>query len=136
VTTSKAHKTLVRRYLDAYNRGALDEIDELVTSDYVHRNNGAALTLAQFKRGAAWVRQGLPDFALEAADLIAEGDRVAARWIGRGTHGASMFGEPVTGKTVTVFGTTVYRFEGGRIAEDWEAMDEAELRRQVGSLTD
>jgi len=107
-----------------------------VTVEYVHRNNDAALTLGQFKQGAVWIRKALPDFVLEVADLIGEGDRVAARWIGRGTHVASMFGEPVTGETVTIYGTTIYRFEGGRIAEDWEAMDEADLRRQVGALTD
>ena len=133
---SGAAKAVLRRYIDAYNRAAYDEIDDLVTSDYVHRNNADALTLAQFKRGAAWIRAGLPDFALEIADLIAEGDRVAARWIGRGTHAASLFGEPVSGRTITLYGMTVYRFEAGRIAEDWEAMDEADLRRQVGVLSD
>ena len=128
-----ANKAILRRYLDAYNRAAYDELDAFVTPGYLHHSGGASLSLEQFKRGAAWLRAGMPDFASEAVELIAEGDRVAARWVGRGTHAVSMFGEPPTNGPVTLYGITVYRFEAGRIAEDWEAMDEAELRRQVAA---
>ena len=130
---SDVNKAVLRRYLDAYNRAAYDELDALVTPDYVHHNNAAALSLAQFKRGAAWLHSAIPGLALEAVDLIAEDDRVAARWVGRGTHSVSIFGEPPTSRPITIFGMTDYRFEGGRIAEDWESLDEAELRRQVAA---
>jgi len=130
---SEASKALLRRYLDAYNRGAMEELEAIVDPGYVHHSNGDALSLEQFKRGAAWIRAGLPDWRVEVADLFAEGDLAAVRFIGRGSHSASMFGEPPTGKTIVLYGTTVYRFAEGRIAEDWEVMDEMDLRRQVGA---
>ena len=130
------HKALLRRYLGAYNRGALDELDAFLTPTYTHWSNGQALTLAQFKRGAAWFRAGMPDFAIEAVDMVEEGDRLAVRWKGRATHTNAMFGEAVTGRPIVVYGATTFRFEDDRIAEDWEVMDEADLRRQVGALAD
>ena len=130
----KAH---FRRYVDAYNRSADDELDLYVTSDYVHHSNGDALTLEQFKRGAAWLRAAMPDLVVEAVDLVGEGDRVAARWIGRGTHQNSMFGEHASGRQIAIYGITVYRFsDDGRIAEDWEVFDEGDLRRQAAVSTD
>ena len=128
-----APKVHAARYLDAYNRAAYDELDDFVTSDYVHHSNADALTLTNFKRGAAWMRAAMPDFVVEAIDMISEGDRLAVRWIGQGTHGGSMFGEPVSGRRLTLHGTTVYRFAEGRIAEDWEVFDTDDLRRQAGA---
>lgn len=130
------HRQLLRDYLDAYNRGELAEIDRYVTAGYVHHNNDASLSLDGFKAGATWLRRAMPDFRIEMADSVEEGDRLAVRWLGRGTHARSMFGEPVTERQLVLYGTTIFRFEDGRIAEDWEAMDEAELRRQAGALAD
>ncbi len=33
-------------------------------------------------------------------------------------------------------GITIYRLADGRIAEDWEAMDEADLARQIAPTPD
>ena len=135
--TTDDHKARLGRYVDAYNRAADDELDGFVTDDYVHHSNGDGLTLAQFKRGAAWLRAAMPDFKVELVELIGEGDRVAGRWIGRGTHQRSMFGEAVTGNAVAIYGTTIYRFAyDGRIAEDWEVFDEGDLRRQVAAAAE
>jgi len=49
----------------------------------------------------------------------------------RGTHRASLLGETPTLRTVALDGITIYRFENGLIAEDWEMMDEQQLRRQI-----
>lgn len=131
---SDANKTVVRRLLELYNDADWDGLGDVMSADYVHHNNGATMTLAQFRRGAAWVRAGIPDFRIEIEDLLADGDRVAARGIGRGTHLGSLFGETPTSRPVTLHITVIYRLEDGRVAEDWEAMDEHDLRRQVGAV--
>jgi predicted ester cyclase len=66
--------------------------------------------------------------------MVAERDRVAARGVGRGTHLGSMFGEPPTSRPVAMHIIVIYRLQDGRVAEDWEAMDEHDLRRQVGAV--
>ncbi len=51
--------------------------------------------------------------------LIAEGDRVVARWTMRGTHlGELRGGVPSAGKPCAVTGATTNRVAGGKLAED------------------
>jgi steroid delta-isomerase-like uncharacterized protein len=127
-----SQEKVLERFLVAYNRAEWDRLDELVSSDYVHRNNEDALDLAQFKRGAAWIRAGLPDFRIEVEDTVSEEDRIAVRFVGRGTHLGSLLGETPTSKTVALHGIAIYRFRDGLIAEDWEALDQQQLLKQVG----
>ena len=130
---SSTNKGLLGRYVDAYNRDAMDELAEIVAADYIHHSSGRDLTIEQFKKGAAWMRAGIPDLRVEIEDMIEEGDQVAVRYICRGTHLASLVGEAVTSNPITVTGCTVFRFADGRIAEDWEVLDEAEMMRQIGA---
>ena len=129
---STPNKAVVERFVAAYNRAEWDRLDELVSPDYVHHNNDEALDLAQFKRGAAWIRAGLPDFSIEVQDMVCEGDRVAARFVGTGTHLGSLADEPATSKVVVLHGMMIYRLRDGLIAEDWESMDERQLLTQTG----
>ena len=130
---SSTNKATLGRYLDAYNRDAMDELAEFVAADYIHHSSGRDLTIEQFKKGAAWMRAGIPDLRVEIEDMIEEGDQVAVRYLCRGTHLASLVGEAVTSNPITVTGCTVFRFADGRIAEDWEVLDEAEMMRQIGA---
>ena len=57
---SSTNKGLLGRYVDAYNRDAMDELAAFVAIDYVHHSSGRDLTIEQFKKGAAWMRAGLP----------------------------------------------------------------------------
>lgn len=131
---SERNKTLVRSFVELYNAGAWERLDEVVARDYVHHNNDAALSWSQFKRGAAWVRAGMPDFRLAIRDIVAEGDRVAVRLEGRGTHTGSFFGEPPTSRTVVLHVQWFALIAEDLLAEDWEVMDEWDLRRQVGAM--
>ena len=130
---SEANKALLRRYIELYNERAWDQLKELLTDDYVHHSNADELSAAQFVRGAEWIIAGLPDFRVEIEELVAEGDRVAVRYVGIGTHRASLQGETPTGRPIRLHGITLFRFVGGRIAEDWEALDYADLNQQIGA---
>jgi steroid delta-isomerase-like uncharacterized protein len=128
---SESNAAVVRRAIELYNAGDWDALDPWYDPIYVHHNNAAVLTLAQYKRGSAWFRTAMPDFQLTIDDLVSQGDRVAIRITGRGTHRGSMFGEAPTGKALTVYGIVMFRVSDGRIVEDWEALDEQYLREQV-----
>jgi predicted ester cyclase len=130
---SEANKLLLRQFLDLYNQAAWDRLDLLTHPDYIHHNNDLELGLAQFKLGAAWIRGALPDFRIEVEDMVSEDDKVAVRFVGRGTHLGSMFGEAPTGRPIALHGLVVYRIQDNLVAEDWEAMDEHDLRKQVGA---
>ena len=128
---SESNKELIRRALDVYNAADWDGLDDYFDASYVHHSNADTLTLAQFKRGAAWLRVGMPDFRISIDDMVAEADKVAIRITGRGTHLGSLFGESPTSRPITVYGSILYRLPDGRVAEDWESLDEGHLRRQV-----
>jgi predicted ester cyclase len=88
------------------------------------------------RQEAADFRRGFPDVRSTIEDLIVEGDMVAARWSSRATHLGEYAGVAPTGKEVEFMGISVYRIEGGRIAESWTEEDELGLMRQIGAVPD
>jgi predicted ester cyclase len=120
------NKALVRREQEELwnHTGNLDAAEELFAPEQA----GAA------RQEATEFRQGFPDVVSTIEDLIAEGDKVAARWRARATHHGEYMGVPPTGKEVEFTGISVYRIEGGKIAESWSVEDELGLMRQIGAV--
>jgi steroid delta-isomerase-like uncharacterized protein len=125
------NRDILMSYLDAYNRGDWDRLAAHVSPEYVHHSGDQLLDSAGFIRGAQWFRKGFPDFAVEVMDVVSDTGRAAVRFVARGTHHGSLFGETPTLRTVILDGITIYRFEEGLIAEDWEMMDGEQLSRQI-----
>ena len=66
-------------------------------------------------------------------DLIAEDDKVVARWTARCTHQGEFMGVAPTGRQVTMGGTSIYRFADGKLAEEWKHWDALGLFQQLGT---
>jgi predicted ester cyclase len=79
-------------------------------------------------------RESFPDWHSTFEELIAEGDRVAERWTGRGTHLGELQGIPPTGKRVEVPGSVFYRIVDGRIVEFRGQLDMMSLMQQLGVI--
>jgi predicted ester cyclase len=56
-------------------------------------------------------------------EVLAEGDRVAIRWTATMTHRGDQLGFPVTGKHVTLEGSTFAVIGNGKIREGWNQME-------------
>jgi predicted ester cyclase len=125
-------RDLLMAYVDAYNRADWRDLAVHVSPGYVHRSGEQVRDLDGFIEGSKWLRKGFPDFVVEVQDMVSEGDRTAVRFVARGTHLDSLLGEEPTHREVVLDGTTIFRFENGVIVEDWEMMDEGQLRRQIG----
>jgi predicted ester cyclase len=67
-------------------------------------------------------------------DMIAEGERVMARWSLSGIHQAAYLGIPPTHKQVTFSGIDISRIESGRIADIWNMCDRLDGWQQLGIL--
>jgi predicted ester cyclase len=67
-------------------------------------------------------------------DLMAEGDRVAVRWIARGTQTGVMMGIPATGTPTTVTGMVLNRLAAGTITEGWGNVDALGMLQQLGVI--
>jgi len=88
------------------------------------------------KQEAADFRRGFPDVISTVEDLIAEGDKVVARWRSRATHRGEYMGIAPSGKEVEFTGISFYRVEGGKIAESWNSEDQLGLMRQIGAVAE
>ncbi|HEU0024266.1 MAG TPA: ester cyclase [Thermoleophilaceae bacterium] len=75
------------------------------------------------RRSTALYRALFDDLRIDVVDQVAEGDRVASRWLLTGTN---------RGRRVELSGITISRLRDGRIAEDWTALDSLELLRALG----
>ena len=75
-----------------------------------------------------------PDYKHTIHDLIAEGDKVVARWTFHGTNEGDFQGLPPTGKKVTIPGISVFRLVDGKIMDDWTISDTFGLMQQLGAI--
>jgi steroid delta-isomerase-like uncharacterized protein len=137
--TEEENKAIVRRFFEeVINEGNLDRADEFVTDNYVEHQElpgaegregiGIAKAFLSMMRGA------FPDFRFEVEDVIAEGDRVAARVSVSGTHLGEMMGLAPTGKKVKTSGIEVFRLERGKMAEHWATFAALDMMQQIGMV--
>jgi len=135
---SEENKALVRRWFEeVFNQQDFDVAEEIVAQDHVDHDP----TLPDTPSGPEGVKQSVslyhgafPDAHITVEDQIAEGDLVATRWTGRGTHQGDLMGVPPSGNRVTVAGITINRISGGKIVESWDSYDALGMMQQVGAI--
>ena len=130
--TVQANKTLIRRYLETWNRGDLDALADFWSPDLVHHTRTQAHGFADTKRIVADIMRAFPDMQFQIDDLIAEGDRVVTRMTWRGTHSGPYMGSPATGKTINCVLIGIARVAEGKIVEHWGVTDELHMMQQMG----
>ena len=107
---------------------------DLFTPDATVHDPGRELRGAEpIKAGLAGLRAAFPDIAYTVESQIAEGDLVASRFRGEGTHSGDFRGVPASGRRFRYTGILLHRFEGGRIAEFWGQSDVLGLMQQLGA---
>jgi steroid delta-isomerase-like uncharacterized protein len=134
--SAEANKALVRRAFEIWNRADLAATGEVVGADYVRHDPATpgVRGVAGLQQLIATYHQAFPDLQLTVEELLAEGETVAARWSGTGTHRGELMGIPPTGKPTAVSGIGLYRLAGGKIAEEWESWDTLGLMQQLGAV--
>ena len=130
------NKALVRRYIDLFNRNDLraEEVIAPLASSFVYHRPGMpdVTGLAEVKQTIEMYRSAVSDMHQTIEDLVAEGDKVACRWSGRGTHQGDLMGVAATGKAITITGIAIYRIANGKIQEEWDYSDVLGLMQQLG----
>ncbi len=132
----KNKKTLHRFYDEVLNQGNIDLIDELATSDYIEHDPlpGQGEQLQGLKDRVNAILKGLsPKFTIE--DVVAEGDKIVVRWTNSGTNNGEFMGMPPTGKSFTIAGIDILRFENGKMAEHWHVVDQLGMLMQLGIVS-
>ena len=134
--SAEENKALVRRFVEGFwNEGNASTADELMApGTEIHMPTGETLDLDGLKGFAVTFREAFPDWHSTFEELIAEGDRVAERWTGRGTHLGELWGIPPTGRRVEGPGSVFYRIAGGKIVEFRGQFDMMGLMQQLGAI--
>lgn len=135
--SSDQNKKIVRRLFEEPWEGNLAVVDELVASDYVGHDAADPEPLRGpqgVKEFISTYRAAFPDVRITVEQQLAEGDLVATRWSGRGTHEGELMGVEPTGKHVTVEGLTISRLEDGKIVEAFQNWDTFGMMRQLEAV--
>jgi predicted ester cyclase len=130
------NKALVRHWFEELDKGNLDVMDEVLDSAIVFQTvEGSELhSCEEVKRMGRAVFSFLPDVRFTVHDLVAEGDKVVARWAVSGTHTGEWGDVLPTGNSVTNWWIGIYRIASGKIVEAWERFDTYGWRKQLGAL--
>jgi steroid delta-isomerase-like uncharacterized protein len=131
---AQQHKAIYRRYVELL--WTPDRLDEVLASDFIAHDLPAAMPpgregLKAFRRN---VNRAFPDLKMEILDLIAEGDKVAARISLVGTHRAEFMGVAATNNQVKTQLFEIVRFSNGKIVDRWIMRDRLDELQQLGAL--
>ena len=132
--SEESNKDVVRSFVDAWNTKDLDRFDALMAESCQLTVGEATISCSPAATraiAAQWIA-AFPDYRFELLDLVAEGDKVAARMPFRGTHFGPILDLAPTGRSVHVSAMVIFRIVDGKIVEAWEEYDEAGMRRQLG----
>ncbi len=133
---AEGNREVVRRYFDRWaNHADTAVADQLMVPDLELNNPPSRLTsLADYKRSMVGFHEAFPDLRFDVEELIAEGDRVVARWTFHGTNRGGFLGQPPTGRAVSFTGTSTFHLVNGRICQIWVNMDRHGMLQQLGLL--
>jgi predicted ester cyclase len=104
---------LYQRYLARCNEHRFDELGEFVSEQV--SGSGEDDGLAGYIDRVKDVTAGFPDYRWELQETVVEGDMIAARLIGRGTHTGPFGGIAPTGRRISTQELVIYRFADGKI---------------------
>lgn len=132
------NKELVQRWFEeVWNKGRAEAIDEMFAADGIaHGLSGDAKNPlkgpANFKPFHDVFRGAFPDLEVTVEDVIAEGDKVAARCSVRGKHSGAHLGVAATHTPVDFDGIAIVRIKDGKIVEAWNNFDFLKMNQQIG----
>lgn len=127
-------KALVEAYLRMLNTHNAELVSEFVAENYVNHN--AIVDDGREANRLFWGAffTGVPDVTVELEDLIVSGDRVAGRFVYRGTHAGNLLGIPATGNQIEMRSIDIWRVQNGVFVEHWDELNLLEVFQQLGVL--
>lgn len=132
-TSLEKNKSIVRGFIEAYNKRDLARFDDFVAPDYIDHTNQI--------RGRESLKQLLhmgfnafPDWHETIEDIIAEGDKVWVRLSYAGHHKGDWRGIAPTGNRLAMTAVDIYRIVDGRLAEYWNVTNSLDFFKQLGAI--
>jgi steroid delta-isomerase-like uncharacterized protein len=133
------HREISQRALDAYTTGDFAGLEDAYTRDHVIHDAQNPFAAAQhgfdvLRSQVEMYRTAFPDLVMTTEAQYEDGDVVVSRWTATGTQSGDLPMLPASGRSATVTGMLIDRFEGDRIAETWGNWDTLGMLQQVGAI--
>jgi steroid delta-isomerase-like uncharacterized protein len=135
--TIETNKRIMHRFTEFINTASEKLAAELISPNAVFHVPGRPEPLqgpTGYLEIIGLMRRGFPDIQWTLEEMIAEGEKVAARFTMRGTHQGTFFGVPATGKKIAVSAMNFYRLSGGQFVEERGQPDLLGLLQQIGAV--
>lgn len=140
--STEENKEIIRHWVDVWNTGNLEPLQELIAPDYVAHFQDRTM---RPESGPEWYRQyiaqartAFPDFHVTTEDLLTDGDKVVGRWAWSGTHlgdeKTPLGAIAPTGRRIASTTITITRLADGKIAEEWWQEDRLSSLQQLGVI--
>lgn len=134
--TDATNRKLVEDYNDAWAKGDAIRLEGLLDNGFKFNNPPPGLT--PDKKGAIAMSQlfhkGFPDLKMRIEKLVIQGDNVAVRAIGTGTHKGEFMGVAPTNKRTETGILSIVTIRNGKIVEDVTEFDSLGLFTQIGAV--
>ncbi len=134
---NEQHEAWMNRLLDAWNRHDVQAAADFCSADYY----GIDVSESSPQEGPQGLQASMaryldafPDLSLVPVEVVADGERIAMRWVARGTHRGWIMNIPPTGKRVAIAGTWFLTLADGKIQQATSVWDVAGLLRTIGLL--
>jgi len=137
-TTTEQNKSVIRRFLEAWNNRQPHLFDELIAADVVRHCQATPAVevrnLGQLKQFLAQDTAIFPDSKQTVVFVVAEGDLVGVWATYEGTQQGSIGPLPASGSKAKFDFGAVFRIADGKIAEWWITWDNMTILRQLGHM--
>jgi len=127
------NKSLLTDYHAAWSSGKTEELNRLLSTDFVlHFIGGTDYKGIDGAKAAIMeTKAAFPDWKEEVLDVISEESKVATRFHSTGTHQGRYGDLDSTGNKIDMLEASIFRIEDGKIAEQWAFWDEILFQQQL-----
>jgi predicted ester cyclase len=135
---SEKNKLIIRAFLETVRSGKFPDDAKKYMADSIlaHQLNVENETTVKRtpKNYASHIKEFLKmygQFSFKITEILADGDKVYARWIQKGQHISDIDGYLSTGKPINEIASSVYRLQNGKIIEYWIQIDRLGFEKQL-----
>ena len=130
--TADDRVALVRLLTEAVPAGDEGYVDAVVDPGVVLPElPGGGQGREGYKAGLRAYAAGVTYSSIAAEDVVADGDKIAARLVVRGTHTGELLGIAATNREFQIDQVVVAQFRDGRVVRFWNVADRLSLLHQL-----
>jgi steroid delta-isomerase-like uncharacterized protein len=134
--STEENKAIVRRFFElGPSSGDMNAANALLDPNFaLHTPLPSAPGIQGINDVVTTCRAAFEHLNVTVEDMVAEGNKVTARFTASGIHRGPFMGLSPTGKPITMTGIEIFRIENGKIAELWGEANMFGLMQQLGII--